>query len=342
MHINNIKIVVLSCLSILVLASLPFNNAPLEPHDESNIAEPLQPELIKNNLIYEKAISKIDLPPSNNFNKKLPSSLEGINTDIGLTVDTNGNLIVNMALKDLFEIYLSAIGEEELGDIVLRIQSALERQLTSPALEQGYEVLKRFIDYKIELANVKQQSIDPLLSELENTRHQKETLANIRQAYFTPDEFNTLFATEMEYDAFMLEHLTIQDSEHFSPYEKQQMSEDLVRALPENIRTIRENIMRSGHAYEQAKRMKAQGASTEEVYQMREKYLGSDAAIALAELDDKRERWKQRLDEFHIQYTTIIQSDMSVENKNTEINTLLARSFTDIERVRVRAINGLM
>jgi lipase chaperone LimK len=275
------------------------------------------------------------------FNKALPTSLEGIDLNIALPLDENGNLIIGLVLKDLFEIYLSAMGEEELEDILLRIQSVLAKQLESPALEQGYEALKRFIDYKVELANLEQQEHDPSLSELENIRQQKEVLAQIQQQYFSPDEADAFFAAEAEYDAFMLEHLTIQQNENLSVAEKQQQILALADALPEEVKQVREATMVSAKVYEQAQAMKAEGSSAEEIYQMRAQALGDEAASALAELDRERDSWNQRLASFSEQYQIIADSGMSEADANAEIEALLSRDFSSNEIIRVKAIKGL-
>ena len=79
-----------------------------------------QPLLASNEFAFQKSLS----PPLNsveNFSKPIPKSLQGIDLNIELPLDADGNLIVGMEVKDLFEIYLSAMGEEELDDILLRI-----------------------------------------------------------------------------------------------------------------------------------------------------------------------------------------------------------------------------
>lgn len=298
-----------------------------------------QAALSSNEIIFENAHKSPETIKA--FNKTLPASLEGIDLNIALPLDENGNLIIGLVLKDFFEIYLSAMGEEELEEILLRIQSALAQQLESPALEQGYEALKRFIDYKVELANLEQQEHDPSLTELDNIRQQKETLAQIQQQYFSPDEADAFFAEEAEYDAFMLEHLTIQQNESLSAIEKQQQILALEDSLPEEVKQVREATMVSAKVYEQAQTMKAEGSSAEEIYQMRSQSLGDEAASALADLDRERDSWNQRLVSFTQQYQMIADSGMSEADTNAEVEALLSRDFSATEIIRVKAIKGL-
>jgi len=337
--LNKNLVTAITCCSI-TLASLFFILDSGGHIIKPKMSAELQPILASNESAFQKALS-----PSFNsvesFSKPIPKSLAGIDLNIELPLDADGNLIVGMEVKDLFEIYLSAMGEEELDEILLRIQNSLAQQLKSPALEQGYDALKRFIDYKVELANLEKQAVDPTLSELENIHRQKEILAAIQQEYFSPTEADALFTAEAQYDDFMLEHLTIQQNENLTLEEKLQQVEALEASLPEEVRAGRESAMAPAKVYEQAKQMKADGQSDAEIYQMRSETLGEEAATALAQLDQQRDQWQQRLDSFKSEYESIEASGMTIEDQEAEVNALLARDFSSTESIRVRALTGL-
>jgi len=337
---NKNKITLTSCLTIAL-----FSTAFFVLDDEGGLEKPkmdnkFQPFLASNDVAFEKATSP-NLRVIESFTKPIPKSLEGIDLNIALPLDGDGNLIVGMEVKDLFELYLSAMGEEELDDILLRIQHALALQLTTPALEQGYDALKRFIDYKVELANLEQQPIDNSQSELENIRQQKEILVAIQQEYFSPAESEAMFAAETQYDAFMLEHLTIQQNAQLTSAEKQQQVAALEASLPEEVRAGRENAMAPAKVYQQAQTMRSEGQSDADIYQMRAQTLGEEAASALAQLDQQRDQWQQRVDMFSSEYESISASGLSAEDQQVEVNAVLARDFNATESIRVRALTGL-
>ena len=99
--------------------------------------------------------------------------------------------------------------------------------------------------------------------------------------------------------------------------------------------------MAPANVYEQAVNMKANGESKEAIYQMRSETLGDEAAQALAQLDNEREVWNQRLEGFQAQYQAIQSSGMSEQDAVVEINALLGSDFTTTEAIRVKAISGL-
>ncbi len=84
----------------------------------------------------------------------LPASLADIEHGVELQMDSQGNLIIHSDTHDLFEFYLSAMGEEPLEQILLRIRHHIEKQLTFAARDQAFLLLKNFVDYKIELSTV--------------------------------------------------------------------------------------------------------------------------------------------------------------------------------------------
>jgi lipase chaperone LimK len=337
---NNNKITILFSLSIAMISLFFFELNANNIIEKPIMDNELQLLLTSNKIAFEKVISE-KTNTSGDFHKTIPKSLEGVDLNIALPLDRDGNLIVGMELKDLFELYLSATGEEELDDILLRIQHALAQQLTSPALEQGYDALKRFIDYKVELANLEKQPLNEHLSELDNIRRQKEILATIQQEYFTPIESDALFAAETEYDAFMLTHLTIQQNQQLTAEEKQQQIEALEMSLPEDVRASRESAMAAAKMYQQTEIMKAEGKSATEIYHMRSQSLGEEAATALAQLDQQRAHWQQRLGSFSSKYQSIIHSGLSEADQQTEVNAILARDFNATESIRVRALTGI-
>ena len=347
----NYKLLMMGVFSVVCVTYFFSGNSHINGNVE--LQKPLmnskfQPLLTSNLRAFDKATDNIQSESSSLpvVGSSIPKSLEGIDLDIALPIDSQGNLIIGMELKDLFEIYLSAMGEEELEDILLRIQKALAVQLSSPALEQGYDALKRFIDYKIELANLEQneptvdQSTDGKLN-LDNIRRQKEILANIQNEYFTPLEREALFAQETEYDEFMLSHLSIQEDETLSLQEKQQQVEALEATLPEDVKQVRETAMAPAKVYQQAQTMRAEGKTEAEIHQMRSQVLGEGAATALAELDQQRAQWQQRLDAFKEQQQSISSSGLSLADQQTELEAVISRDFNGTESIRVRALTGL-
>lgn len=273
---------------------------------------------------------------------KVPS-LSGLELQANILTDSDGNLRVDASIKELFEFYLSSIGEEPLEQILHRIQSELGSQLQSPALEQALSLLKRYVDYKIELASITQETphlLSDSNSDIDNIKHQKSQLSALRARYFDPTEYQQFFEQEERYDDFMIRHLEIVQDQTLDEETKMQNIEALEQSLPEEVRYVRQKVSLHGNVYEHAEKLKSEGASNEEIFQIREQSLGTEAAKALAKLDKDREHWQQRLSHYAQKRDAIIDSGLSRQDQLVAINDLIETNFSGTERVRVKALDS--
>ena len=278
-----------------------------------------------------------------NINQENVTSLSGIKHETNILTDAQGNLRVDESIKELFEFYLSSLGEEALEQILLRIQSELNSQLKPPALDQALSLLKRYVDYKIELATIEQEApfqIENGNSEIENIKYQKSQMNDLRLSYFNQEEYQQFFEREVVFDNYMITHLEIVSDQTLDKEEKQQSIKALEKTLPEELRSVRKKVSLHGNLYEQAKKMKSEGSSDEEIFQIREQSLGAEAARALAKLDNDRVKWQQRLTDYAQQRNTIMDSGLSQQDQLLAINDLIDTNFSGTERLRVKALNS--
>ena len=73
--------------------------------------------------------------------ERLPHSLNGVDPPAGLVIDAAGNLVVRRSLRDLFDFFLSAIGEEPLPTLRARIRAYMAKSLPDSAFKQAEQIL---------------------------------------------------------------------------------------------------------------------------------------------------------------------------------------------------------
>ena len=279
---------------------------------------------------------------ANVFQLPLPASLEGVDTSIQLTINEQGFLIVTAALKDTFDLYLSALGEESLQEIRLRVFASLKQQLQQPALGQAEELFDRYIDYKEDLASIQDylNEQDMVSGQLHGYRQRSEKVKALRYKYFSEEEHQAFFTQEEEYDEYMFQQLSIAQDTQLTPAEKQQQMEDLEHTLPQAVQETRRSATVHGDLYHKVSALKQAGASEEEIYQARVTALGDDAAQSLAELDQKRDLWNSRVSDYKRQKEQVLASGLSQSEKTESLNAWLQDNFTELEQLRVKAITA--
>lgn len=309
------------------------NNAPLTFDQKISSAKEINQRL-------HRAATSGNVQNINNINVK---SLAGITSNASLLTDPEGNLKVTVSIKDLIEFYLSTTGEESLEQILKRIQSDLNEQLEQPALGQALSLLKRYIDYKIELAVIEDEAPhnpSDIHTDLENIKNQKIRVNALRAAHFEQEEHDAFFKQEELYDDYMLRHLEISNDESLDNEAKKHQLALLEQTLPDDMLRVRKKVTVHSDLYEQAKSMKEEGASDEEVFRLREQALGAEAAQAMATLDQKRVVWNQRLSDYAVQRDIILDSGLSQQDQTLAINGLISEKFSATEGVRVRALSS--
>lgn len=241
----------------------------------------------------------------------LPASLAGVSHGIVLATDSSGRLILDEALIHLFDFYLSAMGEEDIRQVLVRIHRELSAQLREPALAQARDILRRYVDYKLALAGVDAQPVTR--DDTTYVQALADRLGKVRQlrtSYFSQPEVAAFFGLDDAEDDYMAQKLAIAHDERSGPQGKQQQLEALENRLPEDLRAMRKRVTRDSDVYSEVQKMRTEAASTEAIHQYRARELGEDAAHALARLDVQQPQWQQRLQAFSVQRQQLLASGM--------------------------------
>ena len=258
----------------------------------------------------------------------LPASLQGATQTVQLGVDAAGHFQPASDSLELFEFYLAGIGEEPLKTVLLRMHRDMAAQLAEPALSEARDLLKRYLDYRIALMRLPAlDSPDPaaLQQRFLNTRQ-------TRQQYFTEQEYQLFFAADEREDERMLAQLA-------NPESLSQIESDFRQGLSTQQRARRLEITRDAELYQQAERLRAEGASGAAIYALREAELGSVAATALAELDQQRADWNKRMQAYAQERRRILSAGLAPQDAENAIEQLLTSNFSSAEQVRARALS---
>lgn len=277
---------------------------------------------------------------------ELPESLRGTEVDGGFRVDEQGNLIVELGIKRYFDYFMATVGEESLADITARIQSAISTQLQEPAKSQALTILQDYLSYKTALYELEQQfgefnpaSFDE--AQLPLLARRLEAIMGARRVHLASDVVEAFFKEDEVVDVYTMEKLTIMHNSSLSKDEKNRQIALLESQLPESVRQQRsETTQYQNYATEEAK-LRNRNASPAEIHQLRVQTYGEDGAVRLAELDERRVVWGQRLGQYRLEKKQLERAGLSPQDLNMQLGELREQHFSPIELRRVKALDRI-
>lgn len=317
-------------LALLAMASGYFfsSDTPPTPMPASASAKSVQVRH-NNQLLSQQSAAQLATPDA------LPATLQGTYHGIALQTDANGQLRLQPQLLELFDFYFSAIDEEPVAQILLRIHQDLTQQLQEPALSQARDLLKRYLDYRLAMADLPAGNAAPTA---EAFAQHLDALTRLRNEHFSDEETQAFFSGDLSQDQFMLAQLRLSER-GLSPEQQRRELALLEASLSAEQRAVRQQVSRDGELYAATEAMRAAGASDEAIYQLRASTLDPQAASALQQLDEQRRQWQARLQAYASERNNLRQSGLSPADQQQAIDQLRAQRFDQSERLRVIALD---
>jgi lipase chaperone LimK len=271
--------------------------------------------------------------------ENLPASLHDTEVDGGFELDADGNLIISHRIRQLFDYFLSAQGEESLATIVQRLRAYIHNTLTGDAAAEAEQLLESYIGYLDDVAALDSsvtpgQPIDPA-----QLRAQKEQLAAIRAGRFDAVANEAFFAEEEAYDRYTLARLEVMQDENLSADERASRLAALENQLPPELQESMRDITRYQDLQTLTQEWQETDGSPVNLQQMRENLVGREAAERLAKLDQERAQWQQRVDSWLRERGAILaNTGISETDKERQIDAARSRLFNEQEQIRVRSL----
>jgi lipase chaperone LimK len=269
----------------------------------------------------------------------MPASFNGTQVDGVFSLDSANNLLITQDIVQIFDYFLSAIGEDSLAVSLERLQAYIRSQLPQPAQTQALALLSQYLDYKRQLVLLERDL--PQVSSLDGLRQRESAVQALRARIFSQQVHQVFFASEQDYNQFTLARLAVQQDTTLSPLAKGRAIDQLRANLsPE----LQESVLPQLHSElrEQSAQLQASGGSPEQLQQLRQQLVGEQAATRLAALDQQRSHWQVRLNSYQ-QASAAIEGNpgLSPADKDSELKRLREAQFSPAERLRLEASRDL-
>lgn len=221
-------------------------------------------------------------------------SMEGTTPDGNVRQSEEGQLVVDAELGHLFDYYLAGLGEKDLAAIRSEIERELERRLKPGAAAQAKRLLASYLDYKRALVDL-EQGLKPGADLASSARARLAAVQQLRGRFFTAQESAGLFGFSDAYDLDALARIDISVNPKLTAPQKAEQLAALDKKLSPAMREEREAPSRVVRTEETVLKMRAQGATDDEVYRQRAAAFSTEGANRLAQLDREEAEWKQRI-----------------------------------------------
>ncbi|MFT7108722.1 MAG: lipase chaperone LimK [Psychrobacter glaciei] len=295
-------------ISLSIITTITLLIAFILPTAETHIINPINPiNTHKLNNLWDKnrdpqVIPSVDSKINNQLPDKLiGTSLKGTEIDGLYPVDQDGNLLFSKSIKNRFEYFLSLMGEFELDQVLQMIKDDIALNLTSPAKEQALKLFDDYVAYKYALAEL-EASLSAAegyeTNDIQRIRYQLQQMRDVRREYLPIDAVDAFFGFDEMYDDFMISSLEIKNNQQLTESEKRQQLIGLENNLPQDVQTMRDETQRVSQVFLITEDIKKSGGTDQDVFAVNEREFGQEAALRLQVLNEQRNQWQSRVDNY--------------------------------------------
>lgn len=312
------KLWIIFLVIIVCLAVLLFWLAPSQSTAEQT--ETAQRAEVQNHLL----TSSIPAPTDQSRAFVSPSQ-QDTEVNCQLRLDNANRLIVNEQTRNCFEYFITQYGEKDLKQIQHDFKTYIQQNYKEPALGQIIDLWNRYINYREKLGDLQPPNIDK-----EDPQYYQSIFANmknLRKQLFSDYEMEGLFGTEDTYHEYTLNRMTVLADKSLTEAQKAQKLKDLFNQLPEDWKANLEQLNKLEDLRKLTADIKARGGSAQDIHQMRMNLVGPEATQRLEALDEQRNDWKVKVNQYLDERDSIMKSGMSDEAKQQAVQKLRTQHF---------------
>lgn len=252
------------------------------------------------------AVVKPDTPTAT-ATPELPGStiLRGVDINGSVDLNADGTLDYTLALRDLFDHFLSMAGTSA-GIPAARTALAAhvsDQGVSGPVKEEVLAAFDRYIHY---LGQAETVSLDAY--EADDMANTFRLLADLRRSILGRDLAEAFFGADEARETYLTEHRRITTDPSISDGEREQQLASLEQRLPEAMQQARRQATAVIRLRDETRALRAAGASDEVIHYLREEQVGPEAAGRLRELDQQRSDWERRLDRYQQERDVVMSS----------------------------------
>jgi len=237
----------------------------------------------------------------------------------------------------MFDYYLSASSETTPEKIRAKIEAELDRTLKPRAAIEAKRLLARYLDYRAAVMEM-QKNPQMAVPGISPIRARLLAVQQTRARFFTAKEVEGMFGADDAHDMDAVARLEINQDKSLTPAQKKEKLLALDAAMPANLREARDAPLKVANMEESVLKMRADGATEDDIYRMRAKVFSPEAASRLADLDRQTLDWNKRIASYQADRKSVLaNATLSDQDRQTAIQQLRDAHFSSDEQKRLAA-----
>lgn len=228
-------------------------------------------------------------------------------------------------LRHQFEEMLLEAGEAgNPAELKQKLAALVARRFPPALATRAMALMERYVDYRVALGRI---ATPADTSDPRALRAALDARQRVRERYFSPEEYEALFAQEAELDRFTLARLEIERNPDLTPAQKLAAQREAEHELGEGQRLLRANAVAHIAVASQTAAFDAGGVSEQERHAQRRAQYGDSAAQQLAQLDHEERDWQARLSRYA--------AAQGLKSSPAQLQQLRDQLFTAQEQMRI-------
>ncbi|MGP4845124.1 lipase secretion chaperone [Marinobacter sp. 1Y8] len=262
-------------------------------------------------------------------------SLEGTEIDGQLRADANGDLIVDLEVKDFFDYFLNTVGQVPAEEALNAIQSMARNNLPDSAAKQAMALLDSYLEYKREALALSQARLDPSRQfdpkyQVAQLRQALADLKAVRRNTMSPDAVDAFFGLEEAYGEYTVASIEIQQREDLSPEARNTLQQWQRQQLPDVIRRTETTLIDENEVSEARQQAIADADSPEDAgRKLRAQGMDSTQADDVVGYLQEREQFDASFDDYQKALTKLETSGLAADDQAEQQQALLEQYFSD-------------
>lgn len=253
-------------------------------------------------------------------------------------VDEQGALLLDHDTKVRLDILMANLPENATAYELQTLQSGVVAALPQPAKQQALNLLETYARYLAAEARLNVVHMSELAMKPEDMFNK---LIGLRRQHLGTHIADALFGTQEIQDRYGVQVAMVEADPALSAQEKIVRLDALESALPRSA-GFNADLHTSRSALEMERNVAAlrqQGASEQQVKQLRERHVGPEGAEAIGELESHKLEWEMRQQAFAQQRNLIAQMNLTDQQKQERIEALLRQIYPEEQIPAARALH---